>query len=234
MTLASEMSGEGSGQRGFGRILDRRGRRRASPGAIAMHSRRVRYLRLAVPAVAAGLMLTYGLSASPPRVDADFVRQFQQLDVADAHLRLDRPRHVGYDLEGRAFEVSAQTASRDPNAPDLVSLENPEAFRELDTAAQARVRASTGVMDTQANTLDLTRDVRIDYDLGGAPIVITTNQAAVDFDTNTVTASAGISGAGERGTVAADNLTAYQEEGRLVLEGKVRLRLQPSDAGELR
>lgn len=204
---------------------------RLSPQAAQRHSRKVRHLRLILPAIAGGLMVTYALSASPPRIDPTFVREFQQIQAEGRAMRLDRPRYAGEDEQGLPFEISAQAAEQDPNAPDLVALENPEALRNLrtDTGADpVKVRAATGLLDTQANQIALTQDVEFEQEIGGGTFILRTDAADVDLNASTVVSDVGITGESERGTVAADSLTVYQEEGRAVLEGNVRLRLNPA------
>lgn len=210
----------------------RRGQGRISADAAKRHSRIVRHLRLLVPAAGAGLVATYALSATPPQVDREFLREFAAIDTESTTMRLNRPRHVGYDLEGNPFEVEAAVAERNPDRPDLITLENPTASRRAVDGEHVNVRASSGLMDTDTNRLDLSKDVRLDHRLGDTALSFDTEAATVDFDAQTVTSDVGVTGKGERGTVAADRLTAYQQEGRVVLEGNVRLRLGPRDADD--
>ncbi|MEE4349124.1 MAG: LPS export ABC transporter periplasmic protein LptC [Pacificimonas sp.] len=212
---------------------------RLTPGAARRHSRFVRHSRLALPAIAAGLVVTYALSATPPRVDVEFARQFSEVDVDSTSMRLARPRYLGEDLQGRPFEVAAQTAERNPNTPDFIALENPEAFKSIETGENAKVRAARGLMNTRDKRLDLNDDVQLDHRIGGSAFTLNTDAAAVDLQNQTVTSTVGVVGEGDRGSVAADTLTVYQDEGRSVLEGNVRLRFNTQtpagkDQGKLR
>lgn len=203
---------------------------RLSPEAARRHSRMVRYFRLLIPAAAVGLLVTYALSATPPRVDLAFRDNFRQADVETSAMRLDRPRYAGEDLQGLPFEVAAKSAARDPNAPSLIDLENPEALRgvaQKDGTEEVTVTARSGQLNTEAKTIDLAEDVRLQHSLGGMPIVFNTQAASVDLEANTVSSTAGVTGTGEQGSLEADNVTVFQGEGRAVLEGNVRLRLEP-------
>ncbi|WOI52900.1 LPS export ABC transporter periplasmic protein LptC [Parvularcula sp. LCG005] len=203
---------------------------RLKPAEAQRHTRIVRHLRLAVPAAAAGLLATYVFSATPPQIDREFALQFTQIDTESDDMRLERPRYMGEDLSGLPFEVSAAAAQRNPNSPDRILLENPEAMRARargDTSESMRVKARDGLYDTARDQIDLTNDVQMQHSIGGSDFTINTDAAAVDLKSNTITSTTGISGQGERGTVAADSATAYQGEGRLVLEGNVRVRLNP-------
>ena len=195
------------------------------------HTRRVRHLRLVVPAAAAGLLMTYALSATPPKIDPTFAREFSNINTDSQGMRLDRPRYVGEDLSGQPFEVSARSALRDPDAPDMIALDNLEAFRDLDSDEDVRLRAEAGVLDTEANRMDLSEDVQLQHRLAGETFILNTDAAQVDLNTNTVTSTVGVQGSGERGAVAADTATAYQDEQKLVLEGNVRIILNPRQDG---
>ncbi len=204
---------------------------RLSPLQAIAHSRRVRHLRLITPAAAAALLATYAISATPPTVDPKFALQFSQANVESTSMRLDRPRYLGEDLSGRPFEVAARYADRDPGVPGLVALENPQAFRGIDETENVRVRARSGLMNTDEKRLDLSDDVVMEHEIGGSTFVLNTDAAELDLNANTVHSNVGVSGAGEKGRVKADRATAYQDEGRLVLEGNVRLRFNTQRTG---
>ncbi|MEM9422715.1 MAG: LPS export ABC transporter periplasmic protein LptC [Pseudomonadota bacterium] len=217
--------------------LDRllRQSQRLSPRAVQRHSRNVRHLRLAVPAIAGALVMVYAVNASPPRIDPEFVREFQQIQAEGRAMRLDRPRYAGEDERGLPFEIAARAAEQDPLAPDLVALENPEALRNVKSeegVKPVKVRAATGMLNTESNQMALTSDVELEHDIGGGAFVLKTDAADVDLENSTVSSTVGVTGEGERGTVAADTLKAYQDEGRLVLEGNVRLRLNPAPSAK--
>ncbi|MEM9233512.1 MAG: LPS export ABC transporter periplasmic protein LptC [Pseudomonadota bacterium] len=173
------------------------------------------------------MLATYAFSATPPSVDRSFLRDFANIDTDADNMRLNRPRHVGYDLEGNPFEVAASTASRNPETPGRIALENPEAFRGLGDDEDVKVRALRGLMDTDAKRLDLSNNVQLDHRIGGSDFTLSTDAAEVDFENKTITSAAGVSGSGDSGTVAADSVTVYQDEGRAVFEGNVQFQIAP-------
>ncbi|ADM09335.1 hypothetical protein PB2503_06347 [Parvularcula bermudensis HTCC2503] len=213
--------------------VGRKSRRRISPRAAARHSLWVRRLRLIVPALGVGVLIAYAVSATPPTIDRAFVEEFRNIDPQSPNLRLNRPRHVGYDLEGNQVEIGAEAAERLGPDSNLITFDRPEALRRAGEG-EDRVRARTGLFDSERNVLDLSDQVEVDYRWGRDTIVLSTPAASVDLNAQTVTSSNGVSGGGERGQIAADRVTAYQDEGRLLLEGNVRLRLDgdADDVGE--
>ncbi|MEM0928770.1 MAG: LPS export ABC transporter periplasmic protein LptC [Pseudomonadota bacterium] len=195
---------------------------------VTRHSAVVRNLRLAVPALAMGLFMTFALSATPPRVDRAFLLQFSTFDVTDGQASLARPRYYGEDLQGQPFEVAATAATRAAADPDLIGLDKPEARRLSQAGDTVLVRAQDGIYDRAARRMDLTRDVELEqHSEGGDVFILTTDAAEVDLDSQIVTSSSEVNGEGETGTVRADRATVYQTEDRLVLEGDVKIRLEP-------
>ena len=204
-----------------------RPRRRLTPAAADRHTQIVRALRLVVPAIGTGVLATYAVNAAPSEVDAEFLRQFSDISAQSEEMVLDRPRYLGQTLEGDAFEVSALRARRDPNAPDLLRFENPEALRG-GGADGLRLRAAGGTLNTEENVALFDRDVELVQGIGGLDYTLETEAARLDIDKRVVSTQTGVRGRSEQGTVEAERLTVYQDEGRAVLEGGVRLRFEPS------
>ncbi|RFB05595.1 LPS export ABC transporter periplasmic protein LptC [Parvularcula marina] len=209
-------------------VMRRPDRRRLSTAAVSAHSQRVKWLRLIVPAIGAGVLMTYALSATPPVIDKAFMRDFANIDTDAENMRLNRPRHTGYDLEGNPFEIAAASALRNPETPGLISLDSPQAFRGLENDEDVTVRALRGLMDTEAKRLDLSSSVELDHRIGGSDFTLNTDAAEVDFENKTIKSVSGVSGSGDRGTVAADSMTVYQDEGRAVFEGNVQFQIAPA------
>lgn len=201
--------------------------RRLTPEAAQRHSKVVRSLRLAVPTMAAGLIATYAMSATPGQVDREFLRQFSDIEASSTEMRLERPRYVGEDTSGVPFSVSAIAAKRNPNTPDVIRLENPEALRGGGEGGQLFLQARGGVLDTVGKTVDLEDDVRLVQGIGGQAFTLTTDAARIDLGGRTVRSDVGVRGSSDGGDVAADSLTVYEDEGRAVLEGNVKLRFEP-------
>lgn len=192
------------------------------------HSQRVRHLRLAVPALAAGLALTYALSATPPRVDREFAEQFAGLETTAEGMRLARPRYAGEDLSGRPFELAAVTATRPSDQAELIGLESPLARRRTHSGTAMTVTAREGRYDERTKVMDLTADVEMEQADPSGRFTLRTDAATMDFDTQVIRANTEVRGRGDGGTLRADRGTLYQDEDRLVLEGRVRIDLMPA------
>lgn len=202
---------------------------RLTPVAARRHSRLVRHLRLAVPALGVGLLAAYVVTASPPRVDLAFSRSFSDNRYDTEAIQFQKPRYLGEDSEGAGFEVSAAVAEREAGQTRMITLEDPTASRDLNEAGTLNLTARRGLLDTEEQTIDLADEVTLVRRLGGAPFVISTEGATLDLEENTVTSTARARGEGEGGAVAADRVEVYQEERRLFLRGNVKLRLDAKD-----
>lgn len=202
---------------------------RSAADRVQRHSALVRHLRLAVPALAAGLLVTYALSATPPRIDKAFVAQFQAYDPATGSVTLDQPRYSGQDLSGQPFEVAAQSATRAEDSSDLVGLDRPEARRVGTDGKAVLVRAERGLYDQEGRTMDLTENVELEQESSAEEgFILKTDAARVDLENQIIRSAAEVTGEGEKGSVRADRGSLYQNEDRLVLEGNVKIILSPT------
>lgn len=204
-------------------------RRRLTPAAAERHTQLVRRLRLAVPALAAGLLITYALNAAPQAVDAEFLRQFSDASEPGREMLLERPRYRAETADGSPFQVSAQAARRNPDQGNIIRFDNPEAFRGDGPEGPARLQARTGVLDTDTNLFE-GQDVRLVQNIGGQDFTLTTDEAKVDIDGKTIRSDVGVKGASDAGALQADGLEVSEDGKRLRLDGKVKLRWDPAKA----
>ena len=196
---------------------------------VSRHSALVRQLRLAVPALAVGLLITYALSATPPRIDRAFAEQFAGIELDDEGGRLTAPRYDGEDLDGQPFELAATAAVRPHDTPEVVNLDRPEARRTRADGQENVVRSLDGTYDEGARILDLRDQVELEQRTNGGTFLFTTEEAQMDVDSQVVSTTSSVHGVGEGGTIDAGSATFYQNEDRLVLENGVKIRLEPTE-----
>ena len=203
-------------------------RRRLTPEAAQRHTQLVRTLRLTVPALAVALLATYALNAAPQAVDAEFLRQFSGTEEPGRELRLDNPRYRAETRDGSAFQVSAQTARRNPDEANVIRFDRPEAFRGEGAEGPARLQAETGTLDTDTDLFD-GQDVRLVQSIGGQDFTLTTDAARVDLKGKTIRSDVGVQGESASGALRADGIEV-SEDGRVRLDGRVKLRFDPRKA----
>ncbi len=190
--------------------------RRMSKKQARRHSKVVKAARYSLPIMIVGILAAYAITATPLTVDESFLDQFAKLDVKSNDLRLEQPQFLGEDKEGVAFEVSAGAAVQNPLAPKFVRLENPEALKALGTIDQALVTAKTGLYSMDAKKIDLNTQVEFKQGIGADEFILNMDAAEVFLDNREVHSNVAVYGENDNGSLQADGMTAYQDEGRTV------------------
>lgn len=203
--------------------------RRLTPEAAERHSKLVRSLRLAVPAAAAVLLITYAMNAAPQAVDAEFLRQFSDASEPGREMLLERPRYQSETSDGSPFQVSANTARRNPDQGNIIRFDQPEAYRGEGPDGPARLEARAGTLNTDTNEFD-GEDVRVRQNIGGQDFTLTTDRARVDIDGKTIRSDVSVQGESESGALQADGLEISEDGQRVRLDGRVKLRFDPKKA----
>jgi lipopolysaccharide export system protein LptC len=191
----------------------------------ARHSRMVRVLRIAVPAVVglamAGLIAIsifnpFRLLMKKLPVDMD------NLVVSGSKITMESPHMSGFSPDQRPYEVWAKTATQDLNDPDHVELKVLRAKVLQEDRSTVTLDARTGLFDTKAQLLDLRKDIFLQSSTGYEARL---SQALLDIGKGTVTSEEPVDVKLLNGTLTADKLR-ITEKGELVrFEGNVRMNL---------
>ncbi len=205
-------------------------RARTTGKAAAARSRLIRRLRIALPALAVVLIAAFIFNTRSNNVDQAFLEDFEDIAAATDELRMANPRFAGIDEHGKPFEITALAAKQDPNARDVVELEQPRAVQGAGDEKTV-VTAQSGVYQSEPNILELTEAVRLEHEIGAKKYVLRMPAATVSIKDEVVTSDAGIGGEGPNGAaLKAERMKAYNAEGRIVLEGNVSMRIYPKSA----
>lgn len=181
-------------------------------------SRLIRTLRVALPALI--VLIFAGLVGSVAWSTFNAVPKAAQ--GGDEPIRLVTPRFVGRDDKGRAFVLTAVSATRDPLDYQRVILKKPALVLDEDGPDMLRINGADGVFHEQDNKLELTGGVRM------ADTKNTFETASSLFDTKTgeVIGSGPIQGAGGLGEIRAESYGVYSKGERMVFKGGVKTRLE--------
>jgi len=206
----------------------------------AARSTMIRRLRIALPIVAFLLIGAFFFNTRSDGVDDAFLKDFKNVEAIPENLSMGNPRFTGIDTRGNPFDITAVEATRNPDQEDYVTLDRPRAVTNGD-GKQSIVFADKGGYATETRILKLEDNVTLDHLIGGEKYVLTTPAATVTVEDQLVVSDAGVYGTGPRGTnLKADQMNAYNDEGRVVFKGNVSMRIYPSkefntnDAPELR
>ena len=198
--------------------------RTTSEQAIA-RSKLVRRLRIVLPVLAVVLIAAFFLNTRSNKVDATFLEDFANLEATPEELEMANPRFAGIDEKGQPFEITAAAATRTPNEDEVVSLNNPRAVTQ-GSREQTVVFANSGFYRSKEKILELEDEVTLEHAIGGDNYVLRTPAATVLIDEDRVESDRGVEGQGPGGnTLSADKMKAYEDEGRIVFEGNVKLKI---------
>ena len=140
--------------------LGRRDTERAF-GAARRHSRKVRILRIVIPAAVllgtiAIVLVTY---FNPLRLLAKLPVDIDSVVVSGTKITMQKPRVSGFTRDARAYELSADSAAQDITKPDVVELHRVRANMQMQDKSMTKVTAESGLYNSKAETIKLDRNV---------------------------------------------------------------------------
>ncbi|MET0278056.1 MAG: LPS export ABC transporter periplasmic protein LptC, partial [Pseudorhodoplanes sp.] len=126
------------------------------------HSRRVRFLRKAVPLtlvlVAGGLVAVNYLN---PMRWLRVPTEFGTLVISGSKITMEAPRLAGFTKERREYEVSASAASQDTRNPNVVEMKEISGRMGMQDDSTVTMTAVEGVYDVKGDLLTLTQEIVI-------------------------------------------------------------------------
>jgi lipopolysaccharide export system protein LptC len=126
------------------------------------HSRRVRFLRTAVPVmlvlVGVGLVLVNYLN---PMRWLRVPTEFGTLVISGSKITMEAPRLAGFTKDQREYEVSASAASQDTRNPQFVEMKEINGRMAMQDKSTVTLTAVEGVYDTKADLLTLSQEIVI-------------------------------------------------------------------------
>lgn len=182
-------------------------------------SQRVRLLRRLLPAFIGVILLGLASYVALAALSGPGTRPVE----AQTPIQLVNPKFVGQDRRGRAFTLTAQTATRDPADYDRVFLDRPVLVLNRDPQEPIRVSALKGDFNESEHLLKLSGDVR----LSSGDISFATGASSFDTLLGELVGDGAIQGVGSLGEIIAKSYGVYDRGDRLVFGGGVRTRLEP-------
>jgi len=201
--LATTATIEATGNRGFA-ISERRDERRAFQRA-ARHSRRVRFLRLAIPVTIA---LTLGATMlvswlDPLKVLARLPIDAGKLVISGTKITMEAPKLSGYTRDNRWYELNATAAAQDVTKPDIIELVEVRAKIETADKSTITLSAQAGTYSRKTSILNLNRNVILKSSAG---FEIHLDEAIVDTGSGEVVSNKPVEVLTQDATLNADRL----------------------------
>jgi lipopolysaccharide export system protein LptC len=191
----------------------------------ARHSRLVRILRIAVPAVV-GLAMAGVVAISIFNPFRALMKQLpldmDNLVVSGSKITMESPHMSGFTPDQRPYEVWAKTATQDLTDPDHVELKTLRAKILQEDRSTVTLEARTGLFDTKAQLLDLRKDIFLQSSTGYEARL---SQAMLDIGKGTVTSEEPVDVKLLNGTLTADRLRITEKGALVRFEGHVVMNL---------
>ncbi|MBR1216738.1 LPS export ABC transporter periplasmic protein LptC [Bradyrhizobium sp. U87765 SZCCT0131] len=192
----------------------------------ARHSRRVRFLRKAVPAVVVvSMALIVGVSVfNPFRLLAGIPLSVGNLAVSGTKITMDSPHLTGFTPDQRPYDLRAKTAIQDVTDPVHVELQQLTAKVQMEDKSTVNMDAKSGLFDTKAQTLDLKDNIFLQSSTGYEARL---TQARVDFGKGTVASDQPVAVKLLNGTLDANRLRITENGALVVFDQGVSMILIP-------
>jgi lipopolysaccharide export system protein LptC len=139
-------------------------------------------------------------------------------------LRMDSPRYVGQTSHNRPYEVTAQSASLDPLAANIVHLDHPFADIALAEGGDVRLMAQNGTYDRDTEKLLLDGGIEVVTSTGYRFV---TPSARVNLAQGRIHGLQPIEGDGPTGRLSANRFEITDAGDVLRFDGRVKVTVLP-------
>lgn len=200
--------------------------RRMTGEQAEQRSRTVRRLRLILPVIAVLLVGVFLLLGQSSEEDSAFLDDLKVDEIVAEEALVINPQFSGIDSAGKPYQITANTAAQNPDKDDLVNLEGPKAVL-TDDYAETVATAKTGFFRSGQKILDLKENVIFERIINGKSYTLRSEAAVVGIEEQTLKSSEGVSGETLDGKLRADEMEVFNQDGRVILKGNVRMKFEP-------
>jgi len=188
------------------------------------HSRRVRWLKVVLPSVAAVMALGfvgYSYVSSPAKgVDVDI----SSSAVSDGKLVMASPKLEGFTKDNLPYSMKASRALQNLTSTGIIELEDIDAKLPVDDKNVATIGASRGTYDRDKNTLDIPSEIVVTTTDG---MVAKLKSAFIDIGKGDLKTADAVDIALKGTNITADSMIILENGKVLVFEKRVRMQLSP-------
>jgi lipopolysaccharide export system protein LptC len=204
LTIASPID-----QRAPGYMVARRGNAARTFRKAMRHSRRVRVLRLAIPA---SILLAITLSIMAARFNPLHMLtalpvDFSNLVVSGSKITMQAPRLAGFTRDARPYELTARAAAQDITNPDSIELQGIHGKSEMQDKSVVELTADTGVYDSKAEKLMLRQNIIFKSTSG---LEVRLSEAAVDIHSSNIVSEKPVEVRMQQGIINANRMEVVE------------------------
>lgn len=125
------------------------------------HSRRVRWLRVAVLIGIAVVLLAVVVDNYLPLGGFRLPGDMGKMVIKGTKITMQQPHLRGFTADSRAYEFTADAAAQDITKPDLVELQQIRAQVEMEDKSTVKMWADAGIYDLKADMLTLSSNIHL-------------------------------------------------------------------------
>ncbi len=199
--------------------------------AAARHSRRVRILRVAVPAaVVVALLgaLAFAFVLQPLRLLSRLPVDLSSLVVSGTKIMMQQPRLAGFTRDNRRYDLTAQAAGQDLTKPDMVELHGIHATMEMKDKAVFETTAKSGLYNSKTEQLALSQDIVVTSSSGYQALL---SEAVLDIKTGKIVSEKPVEVKTATWTINANRMEVGESGDLMRFERGVTVILLPDSTG---
>jgi lipopolysaccharide export system protein LptC len=190
----------------------------------ARHSRRVRFLRIAIPTV---IVLTIGATwlvswLDPMKMLVRLPLDAGKLVISGTKITMEAPKLSGYTRDNRWYELTANAAAQDITKPSIIELREVRAKVVAEDKSTMFLSAKDGLFDRKSNILTLNNDISLKSSSG---YDIRLSEAVVDTGTGEVVSNKPVEVVSQQGTITAERLEVLRSGEVVRFTGNVMMNL---------
>jgi lipopolysaccharide export system protein LptC len=203
--------------------------------AATRHSRRVRRLRVFIPAIAGILSTILVLFTwfDPLRMFATLPVGLGDLVISGTKIKMEEPRLSGYTRDGRPYDLTARTAAQDITKPNQIELNGLHAKMRLQDKSTVDLTAENGLFNSKSEVLHLDNDIRVSSTSGLRGRL---SEAMVDTQTGHLVSDKPVTFTTDKASIKANSMEVQNSGEAIWFKGGVSVDLfqplLPSQSGE--
>jgi len=204
-------------------------RGRANFQAAARHSRRVKFLRRAIP-LACILILAFAVLRG---VTSFFFNEAGAIGAARIAIEgrkivMEKPHLSGFKRDGSSYEMTADKSVQDLKEPNIITMNGLKSRIQTGSEGWAYLSGETGIYDTKAEMLNVKGNVRVKTDSGTEALL---QDAHIEFKGGIITTQNPAEVKNQQGRVTSERMQVLDNGRRLVFEGNVKSIFTNADTG---
>jgi lipopolysaccharide export system protein LptC len=184
----------------------------------------VRLLRVLLPSLVVFVVLLQVMIAwlNPLRVLSN-LPQLGNIVISGSKIKMQTPKLAGYTRDGRAYNMTADSAAQDITQPTMIELAGVRGKMETADKEPMNVTARSGLYDSKNNLMTLHDDIVVT----GSTFVAYLVEATIDVNKGTLASKRPVKMKGTQGTLDADSLQVTESGDIVLFSGNVDMYLPP-------